>query len=470
MRIKIHNVISNTFWLTFGQVFLRISKILIISLAVIYLGIENYGVISIVLAFISIFYIPASLFHILSPMVRDFSSKSVFDYSEISKNLSWRLVLGFTAVVLGIIGFLFYPYGSLVFIIIGLSLFFDYVKDFFNALLESKSDMKSSGLVFILHALLTFILGFISLKFYGSIISLSISYAVSSFAALVLSVFMLKKYDFNLNNFRPALPNVKSIKSYFSEGFGFGFFWALFSSFVFQIIIVCLSFLTTEGEVAVVSIVFQILQALLMPYFVFSYSNLPPLSKILNTDGFSKRLSKFLMFPIITTLPYLSLATVLLLVFLPIIFIDTHNLIMGYFFSIGITSFIFLPTLVSLTYALLLTNFFKRRPYFIGLINLLLLVVLVLSVFVFDKNVLFFGLPIFYVISTTVLWIITSKELDISSTKNLLKKEILPYFVLAIFIFLLYERGFLYWALALPVIYFLIRIKFYYSYFKNDLA
>lgn len=470
MNIKIHSVISNTFWLTFGQVLLRASKILIISLAVIYLGIESYGTISIVMAFISIFYLPASLFHILSPIVRDFSFHLVLDYSEVSKNLSWRVVLGSTAMILGVVGFLFYPYGSIIFIVIGVSIFFDYIKDFFNALLESRSDMRSSGLVFILHAFLSAVLGFLSLKIYGSVLSLSLSYAISSFAALIFSLFLLRRHNFNLKNIKPVLPDIKSIKGYFSEGFGFGFFWALFSSFIFQILIVCLSFLITEGEVAIFSIVFQILQALLIPYFVFSYSNIPPLSKFLNADGFSNRLSKFFMFPIITTLPYLSIATVLLLIFLPIIFIDTHNLIIGYFLSIGVTSFVFLPTIVSLTYGLLLTSFFKRRPYFIGLVNLLFLTTLVILIFIFGKNILFLGLPIFYLASSAVLWIIASRELPMSLTKSLLKREIIPLFILITIVFILYQIGLLYLAISLPVVYFFIRIKFYYYYFKNDLA
>ncbi len=470
MNIKIHSVISNTFWLTFGQVFLRASKIIIISLAVIYLGIENYGAISIVMAFISIFYLPASLFHILSPMVRDFSSHLLLDYSEVSKNLSWRVVLGSTAIILGVLGFLFYPYGSTVFIVIGVSIFFDYIKDFFNALLESRSDMRSSGMVFIIHASLAFVLGFLSLKIYGSVISLSLSYAISSFAALVLSIFLLKKHNFNIKNLKPILPDIKSIKGYFSEGFGFGFFWALFSSFIFQTIIVCLSFLTTEGEVAIVSLVFQILQALLIPYFVFSYSNIPPLSKVLNTDGFQNRLSKFFMFPIITTLPYLSLATASLLVVIPIIFVDTHKLITSYFFSIGITSFVFLPTLVSLTYGLLLTSFFKRRPYFIGLINLSFLAILVMFIFIFGENILFLGLPMFYLASSTVLWIIAFRELPMSSTKSLIKREVIPVIILITTMFFLYQAGLQYLAIGLPVVYFVTRIKFYYYYFKNDLA
>lgn len=467
MKIRLNQVLSNTVWLTSGQMALRVAKILIIALAIGTLGIEGYGVISIVIAFVSVFYIPASLLHILTPMVRDFSKEISVDYKNLSMHFSWRFILAILAMVIGFLGSFFYPYNPFIFAFIGLALAFDFMKDFFNAILESKSDMKASGSIFILQAFLTLVFGLLSLKLYGTITAFALSYTLASLFALVLSFSLIRKHKIILRLIKLIVPSRKHIKNSFSEGFGFGLFWSLFTNFVFQIIIVSLSFLTSEGDVAIVSIVFQIIQALLIPYTIFAYSNIPPLSKIFGTQDFSKRLAKFIVFPFITSLPYLSISIIGVTIALPILFKDTYIPITNSFLQIGVFSFLFLPIIVSLSYALLLTDFFKKKPFFLGVLNLVILSLLLLSMFVFGKGALLFGLPVFYLLTAIILWLVFSKQMELHYFYFLLKKEILLILIVGATSLIVYQFDYFYLALIIPMIYFIFRINLYYSYFKK---
>ncbi len=293
----LRKILTNTSWLIAGQVVTRIFKFLLVVIAVKHLAFADYGVFAHILAYIAIFYAITSLFHTLSPLHHQLAKRRDENHAILGEHVPWRFFLGVIVfIVMTTVGILGHIGSPLLIIILGLSITLDFIRDVFGITLMSRERMREEGIALSIQtgtALLTTIFLFSVTQ--ATPLVLAFAFLAGSVLGLMATLFFLKREVNFLDIARKSkMPTVRFMKEYIPYGFGFGIASALSLSLVFNGSLFLLGFYTDDATIGVTSLLFQILQIMLVPYVMFGVSNLSSLSRQTETGNLEKKTTAFL--------------------------------------------------------------------------------------------------------------------------------------------------------------------------------
>ncbi|GIW67118.1 MAG: succinoglycan biosynthesis transporter [Candidatus Parcubacteria bacterium] len=270
-------VLKNTFWLTLGQIFIRLFKFLLVIFAARILGPEGWGSFQYLLSIASMFFIFAD-FGVGYLIIRDYQQKKDFDrYVNVGSFLIEFLTILSLLVAL-IFSLIFESlFFKKAFIILIIFLFLksirDYILNFFKAIQKMEFEFLS---VFV-ESLLILIFGIIFLLTFKDIISFSLAYLFGILFSLIFILFPAKRFLIYL---KPKF-NLEIIKYYLKNGLPLALFGML--GFIFfttdQIILGKLKGTEMVGYYSIASRIVMV--ALTLP-FLFLSSLFPQIALNIN--------------------------------------------------------------------------------------------------------------------------------------------------------------------------------------------
>jgi O-antigen/teichoic acid export membrane protein len=309
-------VFKNTFWLSLGQFFTRLSKFLLVVFAARILGPEGWGSFQYVLSIASMFFI-VSDWGVGYLLIRDYQQKEDFK-ERIHTGSLIRESLAFLSLIIALIASLIFenPNFRKTFIILSFFLFFNNLRDYITSFFQAIQKMEKQFIVTFIESLLTLIFGIIFLLTLKNFVSFAFAYFFGIFFSFILALLLAKNFLIYL---KPKI-NYEFIKYYLINGLPLVLFGML--GFVFfttdQIILGKLKGVEAVGYYSIATRIILILTTFpslflisLFPQLALSVSNKERLRNI-----FKK------------SIPFILLMSFLLLVFI-LIFADFLPLLFG---------------------------------------------------------------------------------------------------------------------------------------------
>lgn len=272
-------VAKNFAWLSLGQIGSRVLKFFILVYAARVLGAGGYGSFAIAFSFVSIFFVGASLFNVLGPIVRDLAAKDYTgDERYLTTVFSFRLLLAIGAVVLILT---FFPFLSnrvafLLLLPLALAAMFDFVDDFFTALLHAENQMERAAIPALVENALVLGAGYWFLLYFGSPEALAAAYLLGAIASITLFAILARRRYGKLG----FMPEPVYLKRIIRQSFGFGLIWAALITFFLPFLTLLVSVFSSVEKVGIFYAVTQLLQMLMLPAMLLAAAALPTLSSL----------------------------------------------------------------------------------------------------------------------------------------------------------------------------------------------
>jgi O-antigen/teichoic acid export membrane protein len=203
-------ILKNTFWLFLGEIVGRILKLTIIVFATRKLGVENWGVFSYALAFVSLFYIFGD-FGVNTFITKEMAKDNINKYKYLATasivRIFFLLVFFIFALLLGpVLGKIKLSFNMV--LVFAIFFFFESIREFVMSINRSLQKMENEGLSKILINLFITIFSLILLTRNNSPLSLAIAYMLGSILSTIYIIWSIKgefkkiEWKFSKENFK----------------------------------------------------------------------------------------------------------------------------------------------------------------------------------------------------------------------------------------------------------------------------
>ncbi|EKD94218.1 MAG: Polysaccharide biosynthesis protein [uncultured bacterium] len=222
-------VAKNTFWLGISEVINGILKIVLFIYIARILGVEEYGKFSFAVSFVTIFIYIAD-FGLSQIITRDFSANSDND-NKFNYFISLKIILNTISFICLFIGsfFITNSYGTQhILQLIGMYLVLANFIEIFTSFLRAKQKMELETLIKIIQSIIIVFSGIITLKFYPTLLNLSIALSLSSLVSIIFSFIYFSK---KIQHFKIAI-NMTIWKNIIIASFPLalsGLFWTFYT-------------------------------------------------------------------------------------------------------------------------------------------------------------------------------------------------------------------------------------------------
>lgn len=283
--------VKNTIWLVLGEVIGRLFKLAVVVVATRQLGIENWGIFSYALAFVSFFYILGDM-GINTFITREMSKDSTDKYKYLATSLIIKIGL---LIILCIASLLLGPHigkiklGMSLLTVVSLLYLSDCLREFALSINRSLGKMEREAFSKILMNAIITILGIVLVIQNPSPLSLAIAYTVGSVVCTLYVIWAI----------RAELANVQWTFSISTLKILYNFSWPIIIislfSFVFNIDSIMLGQLKSASDVGLYSAAQRVVQfTAIIPAFIAT-AIFPILSKSESDDERSTRIFEKVM-------------------------------------------------------------------------------------------------------------------------------------------------------------------------------
>ena len=268
-------VTKNAFWLFLGEIIGRIFKLMIVIFATRKLGVENWGLFSYALSFVSFFYIFGD-FGINTLITREMSKENTDKYLYLSTSFIIKITILIIMLFLSIL--LTPKLGNIrlslnIVTVISILLFSDAMRDFALSINRSLQKMEREAYSKIITNLIIMVLGIVLITKKADPLSLAIAYATGS---IISSIFMFWSIKNELKKIKIKIYK-ESLKNIYD--FSWPFMVTSFFSFLFSLDSIMLGQMKSVADVGLYSAASRlVLFTTIIPAF-FAISIFPILSK-----------------------------------------------------------------------------------------------------------------------------------------------------------------------------------------------
>lgn len=269
-------VAKNTFWLFFGEIGGRILKLAVVVFATRMLGVENWGMFSYALAFVSLFYVFGDI-GINIFITREMSKGGTDKYRYLSATFALKIILltlsFFTSIIL-VSHFKTITLDLKIITILALLNFSDSVREFAFSINRALEKMEREALIKILMNIIIAVLGIILLMRKADPLSLTIAYTTGSIIASIIAILTISSEIKHINwKFSP-----RTIKTILNFSWPF-IAITLFSTVIFNIDSIMLGQMKSVADVGFYVAALRVFQFLaIIPIFI-AVSLFPIMSK-----------------------------------------------------------------------------------------------------------------------------------------------------------------------------------------------
>ncbi len=290
-------VAKNTFWLTFGQIFSRVIKAVLMIYAARLLGTAGYGTFSYALSL-------AALFTMLSDvgigglLTREVSVTKEVERYHFATSLFIKLLLisaGSLLVIFIAPFFTKIPEALPLLPIIVFLLAFDSLRDFLLAITRAQEKMQVEAGVLVFTNITIVALGIVSLFIFGSARSLMVAYTIGSGAGFLVTFLILRKYLSKTWRYVDR----KLIKRIFSDAWPFALL-GLLGIVMMNTDVIMLGWIRGAGEVGLYSAAQKIVQIIYVIPIIVGLALFPVMARLANKKD--RKLRKIMEETIASTL------------------------------------------------------------------------------------------------------------------------------------------------------------------------
>jgi O-antigen/teichoic acid export membrane protein len=311
-------IVKNTFWLTLGQITVRLAKIVTVIVATHTLTVADYGVFTYILSFASVFFVAVALVSVLGPFIRTVSTLAPEELGRyVGTYLIWRTAAGFlTGFVLLLVASYFVDAQNLLLLaVIATSLLFDFMHDFFASLLHARKEMQKDAASLMVQSVVLIAVAPLALTAYASPLVLACSYALASAASMVIAAgYAIREYPLVFSFDHRAMPHM--LRSSLEAGIA----WAGFNTLLFPFLQLCVGHTGTLHEVAYTAIAIQVFQLTSLPAIFLLSAMFPVLTTLSYEEPRTHEITKLMYEGVISGLGFITCLVIVCAPYATIIF------------------------------------------------------------------------------------------------------------------------------------------------------
>lgn len=277
------DLIKKIFINTSSQVVAKAATVILgfltVGLLTRYLGVDQYGIYTLVFAYLSLFGVFAD-FGLQLSLVRDLSGEGPSTNNLKSTYFSIKILLSITATVLSLVALVFFPYSETIkaAIVVGsLAVGVGYMNGYGASVLQSKLKLDTAALLEVINRIVTVAAIVIFLLLHLNLYAIICAVLIGNIVSFAVNIYVAPDY-FRFRSLPPFPTIVNVIKTSFPIGIT-----TLLGALYFKIDTMMLSVMKTTSDVGIYSLSYKIFENIIMLWLFYMATVYPLLSQYMKS-------------------------------------------------------------------------------------------------------------------------------------------------------------------------------------------